>query len=163
MLSILTFLVYLLSATPGDHAIYLSVVEVNHVVNEQSVSIRIKVFSDDLQDVLRNHKNENNPDVAAGETAQDQLAQEYFNQNLKIAVDSTPLKLKLVSITEENDATFLQFESSTSPSWTSIDINAPYFTELFPTQINTFKVTYGGKKYYARTGKGATQTSITLN
>ena len=163
MLSFLIFLLSLLSATSDDHAIYLSVVEINHAHDQQAASIRVKVFSDDFQDVLRNYKNENNPDVAVGETTRDQLAEEYFNQNLTMAVDSSPLKFKLVSITEENDATFLLFESSTSLSWTSIDIDAPYFTELFPTQINTFKVMYGGKKYYARTGKGAPKTSITLN
>ena len=151
-----------LPLTSDEHAIYLSVVEVQPAEN-QTALIRVKVFSDDLKDVLKNYENENMRDAGTGETTRKQLAQAYFNQNLRLSVNSSPLQLKLKGITEENDATFLQFESVAGSEWTLIDLDAPYFTELFPTQINTFKITYAGKKYYARTGKGASRSSIILN
>ena len=157
-------LLQVLLAMPTDnHAFYLSVVEVAQESNRRA-TVRVKVFSDDLQDVLRNFADESGLKLDTKMTSSNDLLAKYFNKHLQLKVNEQSLVLALDKVVIENDATFLTFDAARQQvEWLSIDIHAPYFTELFPAQINTFKIATDGQVYYGKTSKGAPSYRINLN
>ena len=141
------FLLVSLIISRTDHAIYLSFTE----IDVEAQTIRIKVFSDDLENVLRNFDSSFNPrgttDFLNGN---EQILEHYFKKKLLITIDNQSQVLTYASATVENDAHFLRFEFPNHPTIDKIKIKADFFMELFPSQSNVVQVNKGQEKRYLR-------------
>ena len=154
---------FLSSGSLPTHAIYISVVEIERLEN-QTAKMQVKVFTDDFQDVMRSYADSKKLTFALEDSVIKVLAAGYFNDQLEVVVNrKQELRWKLTSSEQEADATFISFEAEAKASWSEVDIRAPFFTEIFVSQVNTFVVIAGEKKSYAKTSKKQPATSISLN
>lgn len=155
------FILSSLIASSDDHAIYIATVEIRA---SAAAEVNIKVFADDLQDVLRNY--EEKPLVLGDETAlmaNKQLIEAYFNEHLKVSLNELPKSLTLITGTKENDAFFISFQMNTPEVWQTLSIKGDFFMEVFPDQSNVFTVYKAEKKQFCRTTKSLTEYTFTFD
>ena len=137
-----------------DHAVYISVVELNHDSEKQESFLSVKVFTDDLQNIIRNF----NPDFtqASNEQFVDSNEEDiavYFSEHLTFTVNDELAQMEFVSSVLVSDVYFLNFKFKSSGEWKKLEITADFFTELFPDQSNVMTIKYKGEKYFARLTK----------
>lgn len=144
---------------PDDHAIYISVMEISKSESDHSCQIKIKVFSDDLEDALLNHHRE----VFYEVEKRPQLLSAYFNAGVDIEINGeTSIPLVYQYSEPLSDAVWLYFDVQTPQVWKDVTIRANYFTELFPTQSNILQVQYGDHKEFARLNKKTIRTKFSF-
>ncbi len=117
LISILSIL--LSTEVKADHAIYISVLEIDQ---EQ---MRIKVFMDDLDQAV---------------TDSYHSVEGYFKEKVEIKVNDEYLDFKLLDIREEEDSYWITFQLSQSSKWNSFYMRADYLMELFTDQTNIVKI-----------------------
>lgn len=147
-------LIYLVFIFTPEHAVYLSVVELKHEGKSSTSSISVKVFMDDLQNVIRNY----NPDFKRSSNdsfVSDNMKdiENYFQDRLKFKVNDELGTLVFESHSIENDTYFLKFKMSSQSEWKKIEIVGDFFTEVFPDQSNVITITNEDQKYFARLTK----------
>jgi hypothetical protein len=137
-----------------DHALYISVIQIQQIAEKSPVQINIKVFTDDLQSALRNEFSDYSP------VLEEILCQEkrvfisaYFSKHLTIQINEKNCHLTLMDCQKEGEVYWLKFEMENSEKWEKLKVKADFFMELFPTQSNIVNVAYGGEKRYARITK----------
>ncbi len=137
---------------PG-HAFYLSVIEVAYPVEDGKTALRIKVFTDDLQNAVSEFQQ--TKELVSQEqlcgTSLDHV-NGYLKQHVQISLDAVPVKFQLRDCRVEGDSHWLTFEISAKP-WTKIELTADFFMELFPTQTHVVSILSGDKKQFARLTK----------
>ncbi len=148
-----SFLLFLYLLIP-NHAIYISVVELNHDSETLESFLSVKVFTDDLQNVIRNF----NPDFAKVSNelfvdANEKDISKYFSRHLTFTVNDRLEKMEFASSVLVSDVYFLNFKFNSKATWEKLEINADFFTEVFPDQSNVLTVKYNGEKYFARLTK----------
>ncbi len=144
----ITLYILLFFASYIDHAIYLSLIELDR--HEDSTEMVIKVFTDDFQDALKNH------DATAWKYSSEetfpsdnqQLLENYFETNLEILSEEEALQFEFIKGEKIGDSYQLTFQFSSQ--WSDLSIRASYFTELFPMQQNILIATYGDQKSTCR-------------
>lgn len=145
------------------HAIYLSVIDIKVDSANQVADVSVKVFTDDLQDAVRNF----GASVQASEeqfpAANVEIITKYFQEHLRISVNQELRPLTYVSARKENDAYFIDFAISIDVELKSVEVLADYFMELFPTQSNVVKMDMNSEKSFARLTKDNPTHSVTLN
>lgn len=157
MVSIILFSLHLFNnAAPvtsprvGDHAIYLSVVEITHNANATSASVKVKVFTDDISDAISNKYGERvNLAVNVSLDQGSQKVTGYFSEHLQLSLNGQPVALKLTQLEPMSDAIWVHFEVNCPQRWNELTIKADYLMELFPTQSNVLSVAQGEQKRFA--------------
>lgn len=155
MLWIGDFLPDLLTAAEvvEEHAIYLSTLKMD--VQEQGVQMTIKVFEDDLRDALRAHHGYVIDTTSASFIDE---VESYFVDHIKI---DRSLKYAVDHVSLVGDS-FVISASSSQILDDTIEIEADYFMELFPTQQNVLHFVHGeDTKYHIfKKGKGTLEISL---
>ena len=124
--------------TENDHGIYLSVSEVSlSKVKNQSL-IKIKIFSDDFENILRlyNKGKLSSTDICAKES----LILSYFTKNMPIKINDKYIKLQWSGCEKIGDSLALQFSFDNPSDGKELKIKATFFTELFPSQQNIIQI-----------------------
>lgn len=135
-------------ATLPDHALYLSMTEITFTASGAGI-VRIKVFSDDLQNALKNFSDTYKPEDLYHFFGKNQsLATEYFKAHFQLSINGGKVNYQLSDFQIENDAHFITFQFIPPSAVQSIRLEADFFMELFPTQTNVVKVSKAGKPYY---------------
>ncbi len=137
-----------------NHAIYVSVLELNHDSEKLESFLSVKVFIDDFQDVIRSFNSDyvqasNEKFVEANMTG----ISGYFEEHLTFKVNGKLEKMEFVSSVLVGDVYFLNFKIQSSSAWEKLEVKADYFIEIFPDQSNILTIKYGGEKYLARLTK----------
>ena len=135
-----------------SHAIYISICEIAY--EDQQLNISIKVFTDDLEDAIRNQTGEiiavegklQNPETH-------RHIANYLTKQVSVLLDGSTRQLHYVDSHKENDATWVNFTIEKLPSFSQLKVVNQTFTELFDTQMNVVTFTNGGEKQYLRLGK----------
>lgn len=126
-----------------SHALYLSVVELE--VNELSkVSLKIKIFADDLVDALR-HDNSLNQSMFEKLIIEELNI--YFNKYLKVKSDDSFSEIKVVDYQKEGESFFINAVLA-EENFREVTFQIGYLFELFPTQQNILKVKKDGAQSY---------------
>lgn len=138
----------------NPHAIYISVVELE--LKEDVLVGNVKVFSDDLVSALRNY----NKHSTSTELQVEELEIEnYFNDHFKISNNEDGVTLELLKIERLGDSHWLNFEIELNSQFNTIDIQASYFFELFPTQKNILSIKgASANQYFTFKSKDQTET-----
>lgn len=148
MISILALLMMYGHSTFSDHAIYISVVEI------EAQRVRVKVFQDDLQDAIRNYSSLVPDTIRTNYCEQNRtMIEDYFNEKLKIAINNQPMALTYQTSSEEGDSYWISFLYSAPDVWQSIVVEDSHFIELFPIQSNIIKLVYP-KQHFCRLSLG---------
>lgn len=119
------------------HAVYISVVEI------EAKEIRVKVFSDDLRDAIRNHSGVTSDSSITNycDRYQSEI-QQYFAQKLTLIINQNKTPFQYQKSSEEGDSYWITFGFTVEEDWKSIKVEDRHFMELFPTQSNIIKVNW---------------------
>jgi len=131
MLSLFLTSFYLISSGISyDHAIYISVLEID------DQRLHVKVFTDNLEDAIRNDANS---------------IEGYFQKRIRLQINEQNIPFSLDEVVEEGDSYWISFRVETPGHWHSFYLEADYFMELFPDQINVVKVLYEKTQFFRLT------------
>jgi hypothetical protein len=142
MFLMIAFLWVLLSFTDlnteNDHGIYLSVSEVSFSNSKSQSLIKIKIFSDDFENILRlyNKGKLSSTDICAKES----LILSYFTKNMPIKINDKNIKLQWSGCEKIGDSLALHFSFDKPTDGKELKIKATFFTELFPSQQNIIQI-----------------------
>ena len=144
-----------------DHAIYIGVIEIQHIAEIPSATVRVKVFSDDLHSAVRNKVGaEIDPVVEMLCLTGTEQVLAYFQEHLTLSVNGNELALENTACSFEGDAHWLDFTVQCPTNWESISIEADFFMEIYPTQTQMIHMNENGKNYTLRLTKSRVVKSI---
>lgn len=154
-MTVFSFLVaiysYLLPMSP-NHGIYLSVVKVQQNEDNISASMTMKVFTDDLENIL---KNEFGEDVVKHHSniyqKNQNYIQTYFSKKLIIEINGKKQGFEFLQCEQLEEVFLLDFDLSCPKKWKQVKVTAPFFMELFPKQSNVFHIETQSSKRFGRT------------
>lgn len=136
-LSYLSLCLFLVSPIEDEHAVYISVVEI------EARQIRVKVFSDDLRDAIRSHAG-----IVSDSSALDYCNKyqkeihQYFSEKLTLVINDKEIPFRFQAASDEGDSYWINFSFSMDEEWNSIQITDKHFMEMFPGQSNIIKVNW---------------------
>lgn len=144
---ILIFFLFLgLSSFKNYHKFYVSVTEIEHNENAQSLQIISRVFTDDLENLLRTRYD---PSVRLGKEVEteevDTLISKYLQQKFNIEVDGREVKHTLLGKEYENDMTVFYIEVPEVENFNRIKVKNTVLMDLFEDQKNLIHVENKGK------------------
>ena len=138
------------------HAIYISVVEITFNSN-QHVEVVIKVFTDDLEDAIRNHSERISlKDCTSGKS----VILEYLSETFQLSTSGRNLELGWRTCENTNDSVWIYLSGTGDDS--DVHVKASYFFELFPTQTQVVSVTKGDRKQFLKLTKGNQEGTVTF-
>lgn len=124
--------------TEYDHGIYLSVSEVSLSKGKSQSFIKIKIFSDDFENILRlyNKGKLSSTDLCAKES----LILSYFTEKMPIKINDKYIRLQWSGCEKIGDSLALKFSFDYLSEGKELKIKATFFTELFPMQQNIIQI-----------------------
>lgn len=140
---------------PTDHALYISVVKIEHEVGGTTANIHMRVFKDDLKSILRNKFGYEA--IREKETFcsdYEDYINRYFKKQFICTINGVATRFQLSNCEPTEEVYQLTFGMDCPINWTSAQIEATYFMELFPTQSNILHVEDGAIKRFGRATKG---------
>ena len=150
----------LTSFTPV-HKFYVSVTEIELNPKTQSLQIISRVFTDDLENVLRQRYND---DLRLGKGSEannvNKVITNYILQKLKISLDGKSYDLKFIGKEYDNDMTVFYIEVENVKSFQNIKIMNGLLTDLFEDQKNLVHVEYKEKTKSLILAKGKEEDNL---
>jgi hypothetical protein len=151
MSTILTILLLtnsFLSTSKEDlHKFYMSVTEIEHNTQSQSLEITISIFTDDFESTLEDNSNEK---IRLGTTREhsdtDKYIQAYLENNLEITVNNQKRSLNYIGKEAEINKTFCYIEIPNVDKIEKISVKNTLLFDLYDGQKNIVKVKYQNKK-----------------
>jgi len=134
-----------------SHAIYISVVEIEHKDLDNNAKIMIKVFTDDFKDAILNAF-EKQIDFSDEKSCSDNksVIEGYFNKHFKAVINGKHLSISLTSCELNGDSVWLYFDMNCPTYWKEISVTADFLMELFPKQSNIVSIYHGNDKRFLR-------------
>lgn len=128
----------------GLHPFYLSVTDVEFFPEESLVGVTIKVFTDDLEDVLIQRGAESLKLGASEEhEGADEYIARYLDQVIRWTINDQPTTFRLIGKEVELDVTYLYLEAVGIPELTDITVRHRLFLEELETQQNIVHLNCG--------------------
>ncbi|MFK7981817.1 MAG: DUF6702 family protein [Saprospiraceae bacterium] len=140
---------------PEDHAIYISVIKIQHEKGAETADLYMRVFTDDLKSVLQNKFGYEA--IREKETFcsdYENYINRYFKKGFICEVNKKALDFQLSNCEKAAEVYELTFEMNCPINWNTAEIEANYFMELFPKQSNVLHLQDGDTKRFGRTTKG---------
>ncbi len=138
-------LLFLANSYP-NHAVYLSVLEMDQ---EQ---MKIKVFTDNLQDAIRSDAESFTPSGKQTFPETNKSAIEaYFQKKILLRINGKAIGFYLEETTIEGDSYWVTLTLETHEKWEVCHLEASYFMELFPDQTNVVKVISESPQFFKLT------------
>ena len=92
----IVLLLIITASRPADHALYIGVINIEHQEGTSISKMAIKVFSDDLQNGLKNEFNwKELPNLSVACDVHSIALQQYFQNHLTIWINKEPVYLQL--------------------------------------------------------------------
>lgn len=147
-LIVLFFLIISLSSFSATHKYYVSVTQVEYSKENKSIQIILRLFTDDIENVLRERYDE---DIILGESkdnakTNDSYIQKYLNSKLNIKVNENKAHLTFIGKEVNVDITrcFLEIENINEIK--SFEISNKLLFDLFEEQQNIVKLNINSKQ-----------------
>ena len=144
------------------HPLHLSVSDIFHNTETNSLEITQRIFADDLEDALRNRAktkvdifNPKDPEVLS------RLIGDYVRQNFSISVNSRPVELNYLGYEAEEDAIWVYLEVPKVRNFKSITVQNTVFFEMFDDQLNLINVKKNGSIRSLKLQPDKRQSSLT--
>lgn len=143
-------------SVPSYHAIYISVLEFDQQ------QLRVKLFTDDLQDAIRNYSSDFKPGETNSFIQKNQrLVESYLNDKIQLSINGQVVKVNFQSSKVEGDSYWITFSLRNVGEWKSLSLRDTHFMELFPTQTNIIKIT-GDKQRFCKLTKQSNTCNFTF-
>ncbi len=123
------------AATPPAHPFYMSVTEIRSDNKQQTFTVSVRMFTDDLQSALfkrSNYRGElNDQDGSANE-----VLTTYIKDRLAIEVDGNAVAFKFIGYETEEEATWSHFEATAFPGTGKITVTNRLLFDFIEGQTN---------------------------
>lgn len=134
-------LIFPLLAFNVVHEYYVSVTQIEHVKDQQSVQIISRVFVDDLEKMLRERYDENIIlNVGKDEAFIDKYIERYYHNKLKIVINGETKEFQYLGKEYEDDIVFSYMEITGVQNLNSIEVTNEILFDTFSDQQNIVKV-----------------------
>jgi hypothetical protein len=120
------------------HGIYLSVAEISQSKDQKQINLKLKIFPDDLDNVLRLF--EKGLYQSADICSKEKSILTYFSKNLWINVNHKSARLHWSGCKKVGDSLELTFYIPQKEPLKSFELKATFFTELFAAQQNIIQI-----------------------
>ena len=130
---------YIICSAAQSHPFHATISSFNCNPNAQSVEITIKLFTDDLENVLKSSGGSGlQIDSENNQTIIDSLIFDYIKNNLSLSFDNKRRKISWVGKEFENNITwsYLEIKNIKNIPGTKISIKNKLFLEIFDDQLN---------------------------
>ena len=129
------------------HPIYVSVTEIEHNAKENTLEISCKIFTGDLEAVLRkNNKIKIDLLAPTDKKAMEVLVNNYIQQHLKITVNEKPVLLSFVGYEQNEETIQSYFQVDEIKKIKSMEITDNILYEYKSEQISIIHVIVDGKR-----------------
>lgn len=129
------------------HPFFVSVTEINHNSKEKTLEISCKLFSEDLEDVLKqNYKTAVDVTNEKQHPQVDKLVNDYVQKHLALGVDGKPVKLNYVGFEKEAESVYCYFEVPNVANVKKVDISNSILQDFSDKQINIIHVIVNGNR-----------------
>ena len=139
--AVLTLLLVTPPPAKAGHEIHVSYGRVS--VEAKTVTIRLRMFKDDLSRALARHHQRDTVDVEARPLA-DSLALAYLGQKLLVSLDGKPLVGRITGAGSEDKMWWYLLEYPMAARGERLSLANRVFFELFENQQNLLKVIQAG-------------------
>jgi len=134
------------SFSSASHAIYIGTIKIYHQEEKGHTTMEVKVFSDDLQNALKNEQElAYLPNKSAMCNNDTDALQQYFDKYLQVWVNDKAMHFQLIDCEVINEVHLLHFAPTSTTQWQVLKVKATFFMELFPTQSNVLQVSFDKK------------------
>lgn len=145
----------LFSSSHEDHGIYVSVIKIKQLDSTSEATMNIRVFADDLKSALRNQFGY---EAITGKPTfcedYNTYIEEYFRKYLSCIINDETVTFQLNDCEKTEDVYQLSFHLVTPTEWKSVQLEVPFFMELFPNQSNIVHLEANNQKRFGRATKG---------
>jgi len=129
------------------HPIYVSVTEIEHNAKDKTLEISCKIFTGDLEAVLRkNNKIKIDLLAPTDKKAMEVLVSNYIQQHLKITVNEKPVLLSFVGYEQNEETIQSYFQVDEVKSIKSMEVQDNILYEYKSEQISIIHVIVDGKR-----------------
>ncbi|MEQ9424583.1 MAG: hypothetical protein RJQ09_09210 [Cyclobacteriaceae bacterium] len=141
------------------HAIYISVTEMSQADVNEGLAIKMKIFTDDLEDGIYNlSKKSVNLSQEPGKHLSE--IENYLQSKFELKLNDEKQLPKVTSAENTGDATWIDLEVPFENPIRSIDIDHGLLTELFDSQSNVVTVDILGEKRFLRLSKSNKKATL---
>ena len=127
------------------HPVYVSVTEIEHNAKENTLEISCKIFTGDLESVLRkNSKIKVDLLAPRDKKAMDALVSNYILQHLKISVNEKPVQLSFIGYEQNEETIQSYFQVDNIKNIKSMEIQDDILYEYKSEQISIIHVIVNG-------------------
>jgi hypothetical protein len=129
------------------HPFYMSVTEIRYNTPRKSLEISCRIFSDDLENVLK--KESGQPlDIIhpKNHAAADSLVARYLRNHLSLRADGQPLSYKYIGYEISEDATWCYLECAPLAPFRKLDIRNDILYSEHETQSHMIHVIVGERR-----------------
>lgn len=140
-------LVALLAMQPASaHDYHASITDIKYNPRTQNLEVAVKVFMDDLENVLSRQAKSKVVYSSSSEAVKEQLS-DYLRTNLTFELEKgKPLKAKLLGSEEDADVVWMYVEVPVQQATLAqLYVKNAILTDLFSDQMNIVNVNYNGE------------------
>ena len=129
------------------HPIFVSVTEINHNAANKSLEISCKIFTDDLEQTLR-QQNKIRVDLLnpASKQAMNVLVNNYIQKHLQLKVDDKAVVLEFVGFEQQEEGIISYFEVKNMATVKKLDVTNTILYESRPQQMQIIHVMVNGER-----------------
>ena len=144
---VLLFFVLIIFSGATHHPIYVSVTEIEHNAKENSLEISCKIFTGDLEAVLKKN-NKIKVDLLAprDKKAMEALVNNYIQQHLKLKVNEKPVPLSFLGYEQNEETIQSYFQVEEVNTIKSLEVQDNILYEYKSEQMSIIHVTVNGKR-----------------
>ncbi|MEQ8364049.1 MAG: hypothetical protein RH948_14350 [Cyclobacteriaceae bacterium] len=146
-----------------NHALYLSLVEVDHKDLGATAVIKIKVFADDMEDAIMN-VSERRIDFLKTSNCDNGRSEveAYFTKHFEYSINGKRAALTFTHCEPNGDAIWFHFKINCPNRWTKVEVKADFLMELFPTQSNIVTIYHGEEKRFLKITNAHPEEAVTF-
>jgi hypothetical protein len=148
----------------ASHPLHVSVTEIQFDEKDKALEIMMRVFVDDLEQVMKNRYHKSEMDILnPKDLTLDQMMSDYLKDHFKISLDRKPQKVNYLGHERDGDAFIFYIEVAGVKKWKEIEIFNTMVTETFEDQNNLVHVTVRGQVRSLRLTKDTSVDKLTFD
>ena len=157
--SFLILITFLISWSE-DHAIYVSVLEIEHQNSSDQATVIFKVFKDDLRDAVQNHSGKSFHFDSIQNIDYQQSIINYLEHVFMANLNTERMLLSGQKFELTGESVWITGEAKVSNKWSALKISTTLFTELFPSQTNVLQIKVAEQRYFERLDRDKTEVTF---
>ncbi len=136
-IALIVLILPLLAMSSSVHKFYVSITKVEYIEEEETLQIIAKIFTEDLENTLRERYH---PEIYLDSKKETQAEEDYIlkyiNKKVNIKVNDSPVTLDYIGKEYDNDIIKIYFEVKNVSALNSFEIENRILMEMFQEQQN---------------------------